>query len=218
MPKAWRVAPEWRGETVFCVASGPSSAGLDLTPLATRRVIAINDNYRRCRCAALLYFCDWKWWCWHRDRSAFRAFAGLKATLDARVAAADPGIRWLRNGDQGPPGSAGRAGLCLEPDRLRTGRNSGYQALNLAVHLGASRIVLIGYDMKVGPEGQEHWFGQHRDLAGRPVPTAAGTIGRWADGFASLPPQLESLGVEVLNAGPDSAIDCFPRVRLADCL
>ena len=218
MPEAWWVPPLWRGETVFCVASGPSSVSLDLRRLGGRRVIAINDNYRRCPGADLLYFCDWKWWTWHRDRPAFRAFGGIKATLDQRVAATDPGVRWLRNGDEGAAGTAGRMGLCLERDRLRTGRNSGYQAVNLAVHLGAARIVLVGYDMKAGPLGEEHWFGRHRDREGRPVPTAPATIARWAAAFATLVPPLEALGVEVVNAGPDSAIDCFPKVRLADCL
>ena len=72
--------------------------------------------------------------------------------------------------------------------------------------------------MKAGPNGEEHWFGQHYDSDGRPVPTAPATIARWAAGFATLLPQLRALGVEVLNAGPDSAIDCFPKVRLEDCL
>ena len=218
MPSAWSVPPMWRGETVFCVASGPSSKNLEFEGLQGRPVIVVNDNYLRCPWAPMLYFCDHKWWRWHKDRSAFQGFAGLKISLDERVAAAEPAVRWLKNGDEGETGSAGRAGLCLGPDRLKTGRNSGYQALNLAVHTGAKRIVLIGYDMKVGPRGEEHWFGQHKDTEGRVVPTAALCIAKWAAHFATMIPQLEELGVEVLNAGPDSAIDCFPRVRLEDCL
>ncbi len=218
MTEAWRVPPLWRGETVFCVASGPSLADTDLAPLGGRRVIAVNDNYIRCPWAGVLYFCDWKWWSWHREREAFRRFAGLKVTLDARVPLEDPRIKWLKNGDEGENDAPGRAGLCLEPDRLRTGRNSGYQAVNLAVHLGAKRIVLVGYDMKVGPRGEQHWFGAHRDVDGREVPTAAATIAKWAPRFASMVPQLERLGIEVLNATPGSAIDCFPRTALGDCL
>ena len=214
MPEAWRVPPLWRGERVFCVASGPSSVDLDLSVLDGRRVIAINDNYRRCPFADLLYFCDWKWWRWHHDRAEFQTFAGIKVTLDERVAAADPRIFWLKNGDSGEAGSAGRAGLSERSDSLRTGRNSGYQALNLAVHLGAREIVLIGYDMKVGPKGEEHWFGQHRDRQGRIVPTTASSIAKWATHFETLLPDLAWRGVTVLNAGPDSAIDCFERVRL----
>ena len=194
VPEAWRVPPLWRGETVFCVASGPSSGRLDLSRLEGRRVIAINDNYLRCPFAGLLYFCDWKWWRWHHDRPAFQAFAGIKASLDERVTQADPAIRWLRNGDSGESGSAGRAGLCNEPDRLKTGRNSGYQALNLAVHLGAKTVVLIGYDMKVGPSGEEHWFGQHRDRQGRAVPTAGSCIAKWAALFATTLPDLARAG------------------------
>lgn len=218
MPKPWRVEPLWAGETAFLVASGPSSADLDLSCLKGRRVLVINDNYLRCPFADLLYFCDWKWWTWHRDRPGFLAFGGLKVTMDERVAAADPTIHWVKNGDSGLWDSPGRKGLCEERDSLRTGRNSGYQAVNLAVHLGAARIVLIGYDMKPGPKGEEHWFGQHRDRDGRPVATPVKTIHGWAERFETMLPDLERLGVEVVNAGQDSAIACFERVSLDDCL
>ena len=81
-----------------------------------------------------------------------------------------------------------------------------------------ARIVLVGYDMKVGPGGEEHWFGQHRDRAGKAVPTAATTIAKWAAAFETMLPQLAALGVEVLNAGPDSAVTRFtvrPRQEAA---
>lgn len=208
----------WRDETVFCIASGPSSKGMDLSGLRGRPVIVVNDNYVRCPWAPILYFCDWKWWRWHEDRPAFKAFAGLKVTLDTRVVERDPTIKWLRNADSGAYGDDGRNGLSLELGSVKTGRNSGYQAMNLAIQLGAKRLVLIGYDMKLGPNGEEHWFGQHKDLEGRAVPTTAGCVSRWPANFATMVPQLEALGVEVVNASPETAIDCFPRADLADCL
>ena len=47
-------------------------------------------------------------------------------------------------------------GLESARDTLAHGNNSGYAAINLAVHLGAARIVLLGYDM--GNDGKVSHF------------------------------------------------------------
>lgn len=216
----WQVPPIWRGETVFCVASGPSLRDMDLARLRGRRVIVVNDNYLRCPWADILYFCDHKWWVWHSSkpelRDKFAAFAGVKATLDRRVAEADLEIMWLQDAGWNP--DQGLVGLDPRPTHLRNGRNGGYQALHLAVHLGARRIVLLGYDMKPGPKGETHWFGEHVDDTGRERPTGPATIAKWATNFETLVAPLQERGIEVLNATPGSAITCFPRSRLEDCL
>ena len=220
MTGPWSVPPLWAGETVFCIASGSSLRRMNLARLRGRRVIVVNDNYLRCPWADLLYFCDHKWWVWHTTKPAFRgqfaAFEGLKVTLDRRVHDADPGIRWLADG--GWNEGQGLVGLDERPTHLRNGRNSGYQALHLAVHLGAKRIVLLGYDMKTGPNGEGHWFGEHVDETGQERKTTPATIQRWAAHFETLVEPLAARGIEVLNATPGSAIACFPRTSLADCL
>ena len=224
MAEAWSVPPIWAGETVFCIASGPSLTHVDLSclddPDRPGRVIVVNDNYLRCPSADILYFCDHKWWRWHTSRpelrNAFAGFRGLKVTLDKRVAEQDRKIKWLQDGGWNP--GQGVVGLDARPTHLRNGRNSGFQALHLAVHLGARRIVLLGYDMKVGLGGEEHWFGSHRDETGRARKTAPGAIASWARHFESLVEPLKARGVEVLNAAPGSAIGCFPRVELAAVL
>jgi hypothetical protein len=58
---------------------------------------------------------------------------------------------------------SGQPGLDLRPGWVRTGGHSGYTAINLAVHLGATRIVLLGYDMMASPQGAHHFFGAHPD-------------------------------------------------------
>ena len=113
-------------------------------------MVVINDSYRLVPAADVLYFCDARWWRWHHGEPDFRAFAGLKVKLEPGVP--EPGLHVLRN--------AGVDGLESDPSALRHGRNSGYQAIGLAVHLGAARIVLLGYDMQ--PDGRRiHWFGEH---------------------------------------------------------
>lgn len=108
-------------------------------------------------------------------------------------------------------GRAG-AGLCKTPWVVHHGRNSGYQALNLAYHLGASKIVLIGYDMQTDG-AKVHWHGDHpKGLQN------ARTIDRWAGYFPALAADLEQEGVEVVNCTIKTALDCFPRADLRDVL
>ena len=98
-------------------------------------------------------------------------------------------------------------------DGVRTGRNSGYQCINLAFHLGVSRIVLLGYDMRCDNSGRSHWFGDH------PHPTKSTVYQQvMVKHFETLVKPLKARGVEVINCTPGSAIECFPKVPLADLL
>lgn len=117
----------------------------------------------------------------------------------------DPEIHMLRNENS--------RGLSTDPEFICTGSNSGYQAMNIALLAGAARIVLVGYDAKPGPGGRAHWFGAHPDKTEAPYDCmrdvfkqAAGIVRAW------------KAPVEILNASPGSAIDCFPRVDLETVL
>lgn len=100
-------------------------------------------------------------------------------------------------------------------DGVMHGGNSGYQALNLALHLGARRIVLLGYDMGVGEDGRLHWFGRHPSGLNNPKPEHFAT---WAKAFGALAPALADLGVEVVNCSRRTALDCFRRAPLEEVL
>ncbi len=206
MAEIWAVEPMWRGEVVVCIGGGPSLTQAQVDGCRGRaRVIAINDAYRRAPWADILYFCDHRWWQWHRATSEFRAVTSARVTLDARVADADPGVRYVHN-------EGARKGLCLEPGHVFNGRNSGYQAINLAVQLGVARIVLLGYDMRAA-DGKTHWFGDHPTQT---KPTIFGTT--FLPWFETLSEQLDELGVEVVNATPGSALTAFPMTSLKDAL
>ena len=91
------------------------------------------------------------------------------------------------------------------------GRNSGFQALNLVVQFGASRVILAGYDMK----GQ-HYYGRNRwPRAGNPTDDA---MKNWAAIMGRSAPVLERMGVSVVNVSPDSALECFPKMTLQEAL
>jgi hypothetical protein len=197
-----RSVPElFPASTIVCVASGPSLTQDDVNFCRGKaRVIAINDAYRLCPWADVLYGCDAAWWNYHQG---VPTFAGLKYSLEAK-AAVWPGVQVLRN--------AGREGLSLERDALCTGLNSGYQSLNCAVHLGAKRILLLGYDMQTA-KGKSHWFGEHP-----PTLSRGSQYQKFREHFATLVEPLRQLGIEVLNCTPNSALRCFPMATLHDAL
>jgi len=108
----------------------------------------------------------------------------------------------------GEPGG----GIPKRPNAIAMGGNSGYQAVALAVHFGAARIVLLGYDMRNDGK-RTHWHGNHVRL-GNPIPTK---FRDWLAHFELLKCQLPK-GVTVINATPDSALRCFPMMSLREAL
>jgi hypothetical protein len=199
----------WSGETVAIFAGGPSltQADVDACRAAGCRMLAIKDAIRMAPDADVLYSGEVRWWRHYGDGLSF---TGLRYGIESAspgpavaVGLGPWGVTFLRN--------TGPLGLETDPTGLRTGKNSGYQAVNLAVHLGARRIVLLGYDMKP-VNGQDHWFGP-QPYVHAPIPYAA-----FHECFATIVEPLQALGVEVINASPGSSLTAFPRVTLAQAL
>lgn len=205
---SWPPVPRlWPGALAVILASGPSLGRQDLAPLHAAhaagrcRVMAVNDSWRKYSAADLLYACDDQWWV---KESGAAAFAGLKVTQDA-LAAKRYGLMRVPSVDE--------PGLSLDPLRIHTGLNGGFQALNLALLLGAARILLLGYDMRLGPAGEKHWHPDHQGACFNPDPVK---LAEWACRFEETPPMLATAGVAVINCTPGSAIGCFPRGELAE--
>jgi hypothetical protein len=203
----WCVPRCWEGATAIIVASGPSLSFNDYEQvkyLESRRfnrqwkLIVINDNYKLFPWADVLYACDLKWWNWNPEAAKFK---GMKVTIDAQ-AAPKYGLLQLKTGNI--------QGLAKEPDTLNTGSNSGFQAINLAVHLGVKKIVLVGYDMQLGQDGKRHWFGDHPDKI-------QSTYEPWVINFCNTRKELDALGIKVINCSHRTALKCFDQKRLNDC-
>lgn len=197
--RAPRLCP---GGTVVCLGSGPSLTPADVDACRGRAtVIAVNDAWRLAPWADALMASDAAWWAVNRG---VPAFVGLKYSLEAD-AARWPGIAVLQ--------ITGDKGVELEPTGLRTGRNSGAAAINLAVHFGAARVLLLGYDAQAKDEAHSHWFGAHQ----RPL-RGASPYGLFRQMFESMVQPLKDAGVAVVNCSRETALDCFPRQPLAEVL
>jgi len=167
------------------------------------RVIAINDTYALAPWADVLYAPDEKWWGWHGDHVS-RVYHGLKYTLATDGPAEAAGALRLNFRSGG--------GLTDDPTTVMTGGHSGPQAINLSVHLGAARVVLLGYDLQAAPSnGSDHYFGAHPDCSRVPYESQR-------DVYTSLVAPLHAQGITIVNATRATAITAIPRVRLEDVL
>lgn len=196
VPKLW---PE---STIICLGCGPSLSQEDIDFCRDRaRVIAVKDTWRLAPWADVLYACDGKWWDFYKGVPEFH---GLKfgLTVDGHW----PDVNALRN--------TGMDGLERDPSGLRTGQNSGYQAINLAVHLGATRILLLGYDMQ-RVKGKAHWYGEH---LGTGYQHTASPYHLFLRCFETIGEPLQQLGIEVINCSPQTALTMFPCQSIREAL
>jgi hypothetical protein len=185
--------------TVVCIGAGPSLTPAEVDACRGRApVVVINNSYKLAPWADVLYAADRKWWDWEKGAPAF---LGLKYSIAPMLAGLYPDVQVLRN--------TGASGLELEPTGLRTGMHSGYQAINLAVHLGAARILLLGYDLSDAPDGRKHWHPDHPGRNASPYPQMLAA-------FPSLVEPLSAIGVTVVNCSRRTVLEVFPKARLED--
>jgi len=110
-------------------------------------------------------------------------------------------------------------GLSQHPNKVSWNGNSGSAAINLAVHLGAKRIILLGFDMKLSKEDYQHWHDiylrgkivEERRRMGLP-------FDKFLRRFKYIAEDAKKIGVEIINACPDSAIIEFRKTTVKELL
>lgn len=144
------------------------------------KAVAVSNTYQLAPWADAMVSNDMKWWRQYPDALKFagRKFCGGDFMGTERL----------------PP-------VPMFP----AGTNSGLQGMRVALLLGATRIILLGIDMK-----GTHYFGKH--------PTALKNSTS-AD-FQRMLRQFQrwQSDAEVINCSPGSALTCFKMASLADVL
>lgn len=187
-------------KTTIILATGPSLSPpqVEFVRQAHRQkraaAIAVNDAFKLAPWADVLYAADAAWWRVNEQQAL--AFAGRKVSCDVQVP-----YRVVERLKQ-----TGLEGYDPTPGHVRTGGNSGYQALHLAISEGAERVLLLGFDMK-----GTHFFGRHVAPLRN---TDMSTFARWIGRFAAL----KGRGAEIINCTPGSDLTCFPRLDLENAL
>lgn len=223
------VAREWDGLTCVIIGGGPSLTFPDLRLVEQAReagrirCIAVNSAYLLAPWADVVYGADSHWHRWHTEgvavpmlsltaaqvRERFAGFAGQKCSIQGSGGnITDDAVHILKNKN----GQRTGFGLSRDPGMLVDGRNSGFQALNLAILAGALKVLLLGFDGKPANDGRSHMLGPH------PRETPEGAYQQYVEAMVRAESDVRALGVTVINCSPGSAIRVWPQMPLADAL
>lgn len=166
MTTPWQITPDWQGETVAVLASGPNMSAEVAEALRPYRTIAVNFAHRVAPWADMLVALDGTW------PQELHDFAGLRVTgiEDADTDALYAGQWWQT--------------VSLAPGHTVEIRNSGLAAIRIAAALGASRIILSGFD----PEQPRHFYDDEVDT---------GEYVGLETGIAALTGELAARGIVV---------------------
>jgi hypothetical protein len=203
--KFWTVPSIWDGTSpVFILGGGPSLAAVDLACLHGQRVIAVNNAYQLGPWPVMFYG-DHRWFLLHAEGLA--RFPGLKITTSTQQQGAQGQAMGVRVVDK----AKGPFGIQRNPRVVSWNKSSGACAINVAVHLGAKKIVLLGFDMK-RIEGKSNWHVDHPQTPNiDPYPA-------FLVPFQSIAHDLKAIGIECVNATLGSALTVFPIVEPSSVL
>lgn len=183
------------GKRFIICASGGSLTADDVDYVKGKgTVIVINNTYELAPWADILYACDRTWW---RANSEAIEHKGRKISIQYDHPEVE---KWESNNKLNGLGE----------DVIHTGGNSGYQAINLAYLMGATEIILLGYDMQI-TEGLSHWHGDHKKGLSQQH-----CFKGWIGHMNILAQHLKQRGVNVYNCSRQTALECFERKNLED--
>lgn len=194
-PPVWSVPKEWPGERCFVICGGESvKAQRDLIPRLLGRVIAVKHGVLLRPDADVLFFAG--------ERPEEIASVCLPAFRGQYIVVRGRGHECF-------PREAKRVWRTFNHDTWATeptevaGFDAGTSAINIAMHFGATEIVLIGYDMIGG-----RWFtGEVRHYLPQPPET---DFLRHLSPLESLAKDAEAKGVRIVNCSPISRATMFP--------
>ena len=190
-------------QDVYTGRSKPSVYSSYLEPIHKSHIIAVNVAYKIGSWIDAVFFGDPS--TWQEDKANLIQFKGLRITC-ANNLNNDTRLKWLER-DQRK-----RHGISTNPEMVAWNSNSGAACINLAVHFGVKRIILLGFDMKLDGGKNQHW---HK-LYSTSDKQLESTFRRHLTGFQEIRKDADALGIEIINANPDSAITEFPKMNFKD--
>lgn len=186
--------PDWENKTVVVIAAGSSAADV-IDDIRHLPCIVVNRSFELKPDADILYAADSGFWTVYKHA---RTFKGLKVCPMPQAKQIVPDIltveiKRAKDGQsvhemqKGPFGTIGHGG------------NSGFQAVNLAVQCGVSRILLAGFDYCGG-----HWHEDHSIRLRNPTEN---NLKLWAQRLDSQSEILKQrFNVDVVNLSERTAL------------
>ena len=193
--------PVWEDEDVYVIGGGTSLASFDWSLLHGRHTIGCNAAFALgVDVCNICYFADKKWWdAFHEELAEY---TGLVVTDQPQLKGIAPEwVHVMRRQSEG-----------LGTNAIGFNSNSGCAATNLALILGAKRVLLLGFDMRLSAEHKPNW---HDKVIDRANPDLYVRFRRGFDRVKTCLPQVFP-GCEIINVTDGSNLDCFPKVGVAE--
>lgn len=176
-----------------------------------KHVIAVNMGYKIGNWIDMVVFGDSGFFL--RERIGLSQFPGIKVSCNPG-SKNEPWVKYLGR-DTGKT-----KGISSHPSLVSWNGNTGAAAISIAVHAGASRVLLLGFDMDIDSNTQmQHWHNLydkgpvHDERRRRKLP-----FSRHLTGFPVIADDAKKLGVEIINVSPNSTITCFPKMTTKELL
>lgn len=232
----WEVPKIWSEGDVWIIGGGPSvveqfkvpndivqAVKIGEQPISTyssfmtdirdKHIIGVNIAYLLGSWVDFVFFGDHGFFIKHKQ--GLYNYGGLKVTC-VDSAKNEDWVKFLTKDKAVPFGISGN------PKAVSWNVNSGAAAINLAVHTGAKRIFLLGFDMDLAEDNSQHWHNVYRNNTKDPAQPKSMRknlpFTRHLRGFQKIAADAKKLGVEIINVSPKSRITEFTKLTLHEAL
>lgn len=199
----WEIPELWPGSTVFIIGGGPSLLQHDLSIIHNQRAIGVNHAFSLGPWIDICWFGDKQWL--HTNIKKLNQFGGLIATCSTEIESRQrKNIKYV--------GRSKQYGIEFKKrTHVAWNSNSGASAISLAYWLGARRVILLGFDMRIpaDPAENTHWHNEYEKKFERtgklfnPYP-------RFLKGWDFIVKDAAHIGLEIITCCADSALTMIP--------
>jgi len=228
----WDVPKMWEGGECWIIGGGPSipyefgvpeelinkvqagEASISeyspyLSPIHDKHVIGINAAFLLGTWIDLLFFGDpgfyWK------NRRALLAYPRPKISC-----AKSMNPDGVREGVKYIPKHGGKSrGISRKRNHIAWNTNSGFASLSLAYDLGVKKIYLLGFDMSLDEEGNQHWHRHYRAPGKKKNPKKV-PFPKHMTGYNAVLSDATTLGLEIINVSQNSTIQGFKKQTIKE--
>jgi hypothetical protein len=225
----WRVPEIWKDGTCIVIGGGTSLIeqfqiptevvekvyiGVEdasvyspfLSPIHNQHIIAVNMAYKLGDWIDVLFFGDDDFWKTRKEEII--AFNGLRVSFESEKIR-DSRVKLVARNPRK------KQGITFAPAGLLSWNfNSGAAAINLAIQFGAKRIILLGFDMQLDQNNNQHW---HK-VYSSPLDVIKESMKKHLQGFSVIAKDIEGTGIEIINCSLNSAIQCFRKANIWEIL
>lgn len=196
-------------DTVYIIGGGPSLLEIDRELLKDKDIICCNNAFKIFPTSLTTIFADNEWYEWNKKE--LLTYSGLTVTTCNYYNELIPYWKENRIYFINTKLTENRDGISFDKN-LILGKDTGHQAINLAILCGYKNIVLCGFDMDSSNK-TTNWHTEHKT---EPKPQIYDEY--MIQGMNSIPEAIKDRNVKIFNINFNSKIKCFDFIKLEDTL